>query len=168
MAPGHCRSDASEFILAGVSDRSSFLGLIHLVSRPTDSSLFCAASFRSGLRPRWEGAELEGPYEKRRDATIRRLFLDPRLFAFLKWLQGREIKRGGGEEGGFGWTSGMILEYCAAIYPSGWTVEFISYLQRCLDNSSITAAHQGEQGERGEGGSCAEATPAALSDWCYC
>lgn len=59
---------------------------------------------------------MEGPYEKRRDATIRRLFLDPRLFAFLKWLQGeRNKRRGGRREGGFGWTSGMILEYCAAI-----------------------------------------------------
>lgn len=46
----------------------------------------------------------------------------------------------------------MILEYCAAIWPPGWTVEFISYLQRCLDNRSITAAHQEEQEEGEQGG----------------
>lgn len=42
---------------------------------------------------------MEGPYEKRRDVTIRRLFLDPRLFAFLKWLQGERKKRWGGRRG---------------------------------------------------------------------
>lgn len=36
---------------------------------------------------------MEGPYEKRGDATIQLLFLDPRLFAFLKWL----LEKGAGQ-----------------------------------------------------------------------
>lgn len=53
---------------------------------------------------------MEGPYEKRGDATIQQLFLDPRLFAFLKWL----LEKGGGQLFFFFFPldiRGMILEY---------------------------------------------------------
>lgn len=96
---------------------------------------------------------MEGPYEKRRDATIRQLFLDPPIVCFSEVAAGGTKEKvvvvgvGGYERG----AAGMILVYCVAIQPPGWTAEFISYLQRCLDNGSIIATLHGWGGWRAGG-----------------